>query len=393
MYCALDKIDLAATVEGRKVSVQTDHRSVDEIEREPELSVLIALARVINARQDSEQVYYIVEQAPMRVFEALAAAGAMVAANATQLPAGSVTGSDELVDELCDHAFTELAQRAARGVGTRDVAFALRMLEDQTLADPPRRDRPQAYWRRILELAALTGEVLRAKFAGARWVVSERALVPFGLSLPLTGGNATTLFPTNRAKRLIDEGRDHSLFGLISAAEEAPLDHGRLMPSLRLRAHVELDELVWRSLMPEVHGELPIVVCGIDGDNVFGMIRRDDLSSADDAWTEALANLAAEKVELARVNEPIPMIAVSGSFYAAEKLLDRTQLLALHGHLDSAILLAATPARGGLLVARNADASRFASIVRARYDAAGSRAISPVVWIVEDGELAGRLPS
>jgi hypothetical protein len=50
VYCSIDKIDLASRVDGRPIAVQTDHRPRAEIEAEPELSVLFAMARVLNAR-------------------------------------------------------------------------------------------------------------------------------------------------------------------------------------------------------------------------------------------------------------------------------------------------------------------------------------------------------
>lgn len=407
MYCALDRIDLAATVEGRDVAVQTDHRSREEIERELALSVLFALTRVVNARQGGAEVHYVVADPPPELTRAVTAAGAVISRSATRLPAGEAPRFEEgVVGELADECFRELAQRAARAVGTRDLALALRMLEDQTFAAPPPRDDPARFWRRVVELAALGGELVRARFEGVGWVVSDRAVIPFGLALPLADPlDHAMLFPTNRAQRLIecaDSGhRDHSLFELLTAAEETlqrpPAGPaGRLMPSLRMRDSVELDELVWRALLPEApRGELPIVVCGIDGESTFGMIREGALARpADDVWAEALANLAAEPVELAELaGGELAMLAVSGSFYAAEKLLDRSLLRALHDRLAAPVLLAATPARGGLLVAayqRGADA-RFAAIVREKHAAAASRAISPVVWIVEDGRVAGVL--
>lgn len=398
MYCALDKIDLAATVEGRRIAVQTDHRAADEINRDLALSILFALTRVINARQDIAQVHYIVAQPPPRLAEALAAAGAVVSGSAARLPATEAPAfSEDLVSEIADQCFREVAQRAAAATGARDFALALRMLEDQTHAAPPEQADPARFWRRVIELAALSGELLRARFPSAHWIVSERAMVPFGLSLPLEHATSTIVFPTNRAQRLIEEGRDHSLFELLVAAEETrSLDKQvRLMPSLRLRDGIELEELVWRPLLPEVpRVELPIVVCGIDGESTFGMIRRDALTKPpDEAWEEAFANLAAEDVELAQViANDVSMLAVSGSFYAAEKLLDPAQLRALHQRLDTPTLLAATPARGGLLVIAAGDAdARFAALVREKYDAAGARAISPAVWIVEDGEITGLL--
>jgi hypothetical protein len=279
--------------------------------------------------------------------------------------------------------------------------MALRMLEDQTFADPPERDDEPVYWRRVLELAALTGEILRAKYAG-RWVQTDRALVPFGFQLTTsTTGGSTVLFPTNRAQRVIDDGADESLFKLLLAADETmqrPPDAatGRLMPSLRDRRNVELDEIVWQALVDhERIAHIPVVVCGIDGESTFGMIRKEALERpAEAAWEDALANLAAEQVdvELMRVGE-LDLVAVSGSFYAAEKLLDTEFMRSLHDKLGATLLAAAAPARGLLLVAANTDdaplLARFAALVRLRYDEAGGRAISPAVLLVTDGEVVG----
>jgi len=394
MFAALDKIDLAATVEGRSVAVQTDHRTAEEIERDLERSVVFALTRVINAQQTYAQVHYLVAEAPALLVEALEAAGAIVSPTlVTREPPDPAL---DRLHELADHCFRAIALRTAAQVGTRDLAMALRMLEDQTLAAPPSRDEPEAYWTRVIELAALTGELLRVKFTGAHWVHSNRALVPFGVSLP-AGADSTIVFPTNRAQRVIDDGRDESLFQLLGAAEEAlsrfpDLQTGRLMPSLRDRRHVELDEVIWRELLD--HAELPVVVCGIDGESTFAMIGREALErTPDQAWAEALANLVAEPTEIEEILVgDVHMVAVSGSFYAAEKLLDRVLLRGLHAQLG-ALYLAATPARGGLLLAASDHAAAFATIVRARFDDAGGRAISPIVVVIEDGEVTGVVES
>ena len=48
------------------------------------------------------------------------------------------------------------------------------------------------------------------------------------------------------------------------------------MPSLRARRDVQLDEVIWRPVIADqAPADLPIVVCGIDGESTFGMIRRD----------------------------------------------------------------------------------------------------------------------
>jgi hypothetical protein len=409
VYCSIDKIDLAARLDGKPIAVQTDHRNRSEIESEPELSVLFAMARVVNARSQladdghpTAAVHYVVaDDPPALLREALSAVGGTI-----ERAGGRVTaleklgpGSEAAVGALADRSMGALARRAAMRVGSRDLAMALRMLEDQTYANPPDRDDEEGYWTRVLELAALAGELLRAKYPG-RWIQTDRALVPFGFQLT-HAGEPTIMFPTNRAQRVIEDGPGESLFKLLIAAEETmqrPTDvaTGRLMPSLRHRRDVVLEEVVWRPVVSDdAPHDLPIVVCGIDGESTFGMLRREALPKPpDEALEEAIANVAYEDVqcdELVIGDDTI--VIVTGSFYAAEKLLDREFMRTLHRDLGADLLAAATPARGCLLVAALTDEpatiARFANLTRARHDESGGRSISPAVMLVSDGRVAG----
>ena len=408
MYCSLDKIDLAAQIEGQPVAIQTDHRARAEIEREPELSVLFALARVLNAREHMADegapgaaIHYVVsEDPPPLLREALATVGATLEwTDDRREQLGSP--SERAASELADRMFAALARKTAARVGTRDVGMALRMLEDQTWAAPPARDDERAYWERVLELAALAGELLRAKHPDTgRWVHTDRAMVPFGFQVS-TGDSATVMVPTNRAQRLVEDGRDESMFKLLLAAQEAlasPPDvvSGRLMPSLRARNSVETDDAIWRPLLADhrAHGELPIVVCGVDGENTFGMMRKEALGpSPDDAMARALANLAAEPVETEELHaDGMMILVVTGGFYAAEKLLDEAFMRSLHDELGAYMLAAATPARGLLLVTDAGESThlaRFSQIAKLRYEDSGGRAISPAVMLVTDGKVTG----
>lgn len=408
MYCSLDKIDLAAQVGGRTVAIQTDHRSRGEIEAQPELSALFAMARVLNARchlaeggvVDAPVHYVTSDEVPALLRDALAAVGATLERSgedrAQLAPLGPTSG--DAIGTIADRAFADLAHRTALRVGSRDHAIALRMLEDQTLAAPPARDDEPAYWQRVVELAALAGELLRAKYPHALgWVHNDRAMVPFGFQLDAS----TILFPTNRAQRVIEDGGDESLFKLLVAAEETmanPLDvaSGRLMPSLRDRQSVELDEVVWRSVLPDAGpADLPIVVFGVDGESTFGMIRRDALERpVEDAMDVAIANLASEDVELEVMRAgALELLVASGSFYAAEKVLDEGFMRGLHARLGANLLAAAVPTRG-LLIVTSADQAaaqlaQFAELVASRYADGGSRAISPTVLLLERGRIAG----
>jgi hypothetical protein len=403
VYCSIDKIDLAARVDGRPIAVQNDHRGRAEIEAEPELSALFAMARVLNARSHLHESghegvivhYAVAEDAPPLLREALGAVGGALERGKRVEPLGAA--DESLAGELADRCFAQLAQRVKSRVGSRDVAIALRMLEDQTFADPPSRDDEAAYWQRVLELAALAGELLRAKYPG-RWVQTDRALVPFGFQVQ---SGAAVMFPTNRAQRVIEDGPDESLFKLLLAADETvqrPADAttGRLMPSLRHRGDIELDEVVWRPIVDDQGPlDLPVVVCGIDGESTFGMIRREAMSkSIEAAFDEAILNLGEEGVQCEEIEiAGLTVIMVSGNFYAAEKILDREFMRSLHRELDSDLLAASTPARGCLLVTAdyhdNASLARFSAIARARHEDGGGRAISPAVLLVERGRVAG----
>ena len=399
MYCSIDKIDLAARVDGKPIAIQSDHRSNAEMLDEPELSVLFALARIVNARAqlaeeghvDAAVHYAVATEPPAFMREVLAAAHATLERGDRKRVERYGPGSAHEVGVLADRAFKELARRAAAKVGVRDLAMALRMLEDQTYANPPERTDEVAYWTRVLELSALAGELLRAKYPG-RWVQSDRAIVPFGFQMT---ASESVMFPTNRAQRVVEDGRGESLFKLVIAAEETAsgVSKGRLMPSLRDRRDVVLDDVVWKPVISDdAPSDLPIIVCGVDGETTFGLLRKEAIGKTpEQAFAEAYSNLAEEDVQCDEVASGI--LLVSGSFYAAEKLLDREFMRSLHDDLGADLLAAAAPARGCLLVGRITDnpaaIARFAELTRSRHDESGGRSISPAVMLVSDGRVAG----
>jgi hypothetical protein len=434
MYCSLDRLDLhAGDPTGGMFGVQTDHRSAADIEATPELSVLFAIARVLIARgalddrgETGATVVYAMEsdeEPPAFLRQVVVAAGGQLVIGKDAM-AGTRTARQDDLSEDIDVAFRGLAKRAQTATGSRDPAMALRMLEDQTLASPPVRDDDEpAYWTRILELAALAGELLRSKFGG-RWVQSASAALPYSFQLERRAGRSegiAEVYPTNRAQKIVDEAATghgaESLFKLVMAAEEIlarPPDAatGRLMPSLRLRDSVELDECVWHPLfgvaslsrgdsaaewrcgdedVQAAPSDVPIVVVGVDGESTFAMMRREAIAqSVETALQTALANLADEEVERETITlGDQRIIVVTGSFYAAEKLLDRGFLQQLQGELGGELLAVATPARGELIVCADigqpARLARFVAFARARFDSFVSAQLSPRVLLARDG--------
>jgi hypothetical protein len=84
--------------------------------------------------------------------------------------------------------------------------------------------------------------------------------------------------------------------------------------------------------------------------------------------------------------------AVTGSFFATEKLLDRAFMRRLHDRLGSPALLASVPRRGLLLVAAFPDSSGVGLLAAfTESQARTSRSISGAMLLVNDGEVAGFL--
>lgn len=417
MYSSLDKID--AVVKSPLRYVQTDHRSVDEIAANPEVTTLFALTRVLNPRAHAETqgaratIVYVTAQdeLPACLRDVLAVTGAshQVGGGGTPrvYPAPETTAS-----ELADRAFRALAARVSRRVGLTDMATVLRALEAETLADPPRQDDDEAgYWTRVLELAAVTCEVVRAR-SGGQWEVAHHADLPFGFLTNLGGSGKTmpagapgpggVILATNRAHRFIADGKDESMFLLLAADREvsaSALAAGDLpvMPNLRPRREAIGSELAWRPLFPDAPEDdgFPVVVYGHDTPETFGAFRAGRAGELEVLHEQAVANVASQEVSTDDVEvEGVTLLAVSGSFYAAEKLLDRAFLRGLHRRLGHDILAASVPRRGLMFVTAVERADKRELLVlqaATRHEGRTTRAISDAILLIKDGVIAGHV--
>jgi len=241
MYCELDIIDFTAGPH----RFQTDHRTREQIEREPELSVLFALTRLLNARRHDQAmrasvllalvhliqrpwrkpVYVAVSDLPPFLEDAIAAAGGVVEHPDTHvryMPPRPI----ETASELADRAFRALAERVRRRLAIADPTAALRALEAEILASPTPDDDvvgededgdgALTFWTRICELCALTGEVLRARVGGA-WIEAAHTVIPFGFACH----KHVIVVPANGAHRFLNTGRPETLFRVIDQAQRA----------------------------------------------------------------------------------------------------------------------------------------------------------------------------
>jgi hypothetical protein len=114
----------------------------------------------------------------------------------------------------------------------------------------------------------------------------------------------------------------------------------------------------------------------------------------DDLSSQALRNLRDEEVQVERVEvQGLVLVAVTGGFYAAEKLLDPELLRKLHRMLGAELIAVAAPARGLLLATTAQQAPEqlglFAIVAQRRFEEAGQQQISSAVLLSHDGALVG----
>jgi hypothetical protein len=399
MYTTLDRIDIVTKKkeDGRAGYVLTDHRSADEIEAEPELSVLFALTRVSAAcamgeREGGADVSYVCRSAPPGFLrEAVAAAGGVVSVEGAEEP----PGVSRSVDDIADEAFRGLAARVAAREGASVDAPLLERLEDATLASPPRKDDDEGqYWARVLELGALCGELLRAK-TGGRWTAARDrdGLFPFAF----TAGKGT-FNVVDRAHRFLDQGESQRPGRLVLMADDVGRE-AEGPPMLNLKpADFSREHGVCRPLLDAkgpAAGRIPLVFVGWDQPSSFAYLPAGS-PDAERLFDEALANLA--KLDLPAVAHDVGGVkvhVVSDHFYASEKILDRAFLRSLHRTLGAELLAAAVPYKGVLLVTERVappEIAGFAAVAAVLHaETEGAPQLSPVVFLIRDGEVVGHL--
>ena len=347
-------------------------------------------------KQISEIVYVAFDEPPGFLLDALASVGAALEV----MPARQrrrLGPAREAPEAIADRAFAGLATRVCRRVGISDPAAALRVLEGESLADPvdPEEDEI-GYWTRVLELTALVVTVIRARHPGD-WTITDKADVPFGFSL----GDGQLVLPGNRAQRFLDDGENESMFLLVGSTDEiaarnaAGAPEGPILPSLRSRREAEASSLLCRPLLDGELADVPVIAYGADGDQTFGLLQRPRHEPrAEEVHAQAMANVRDQVVEVEELEVgDLRVLAVSGSFFATEKLLDPDFMAALHARLEAPLLAVGVPRRGLMFVTSAVQEARRIGILMAmvghEHDKGGGRAISRTVLLVQGGEARG----
>jgi hypothetical protein len=205
MWARVHKVDrVRPQPNGGAVILIEDERGVPQMTRVPSLSTLIAIARVLDAKQVLEAKYdgkgevRYAPAAPLPSFlaEAVSRAGAHVSDRTGETIVQMAQPAS--VEATVDVAFSELAHYTRGNTGIADLANTLKHVEADRRKSPLDREKhPLLYWPAVFELAALAGELARPR--GGRWISVHEMPVPFAMKFP----DGKIAHPTTVAQKLV----------------------------------------------------------------------------------------------------------------------------------------------------------------------------------------------
>lgn len=228
MYSSLDRIDIVTqTPDGEEQYIQTDHRSVEEIEADRELSVVFAIIRVLNPKRGVKEeklastvVYGVLEGEPPEFLRrAIRAAGGLIRVGKGTEPEPD-TGERPPLAEVIAAAFADLGQVVAAEFGVEFTENGVKTVEQslsETVAD--QEEDEINYWSAVVKLGAFAGEVLRM-LHGGHWEFVETGTLPFGLVATYKGRTAT-VDTLGKAIKLFRNGPEDSVAALIRMVFQA----------------------------------------------------------------------------------------------------------------------------------------------------------------------------
>lgn len=355
LFSSLHRIDFAIEGEQGQIAVQTDHRDAAEIGASYDLSVVFAAARALNpirTNTTSGVRFTLMNEPPPEFVALLRAAGAEVEVMDREIlpPAPD----DALLDRLAGESLSGLGRRVLAAHGAEATAEGLAKIQQAIRAEAPSspEDDEIAYWTAIVELGAVTGEILRQRFGG-RWIRDPGfySMIPFMFE---QNGAMTNVF--GKVERFFEHGDSEAPTHLLAAAEDARMEGGTVMFNLRPHDWVHREAALWRPLLQGFDklesDALPLVSLVRDFPNTVRTLDGETPPEEVEALeAEARANLKQIEVQTTEIETDLAKIlVVHGSYYASEKLLDTSFMKQLHERLGAELLLAAVPAKGQLHV-------------------------------------------
>lgn len=213
MWARLHKVDrVKPQPNGSAIVLVEDERNAAAMALVPSLSVVMAVARVLNAQRvievkyagKGEVRYAAGPSLPDFMLDAVTRAGASSCdrgGETIRVPAARAA-----VAAIVDQAFNALAYHLRTSVGATDLAGALKTLEGRRRkAILDKEHNPAQYWTAVLELCALAGEVSRPK--NGRWIDTKDMPVPFAIRFP----EGQLAMPAKLAMQILEGTAEESL--------------------------------------------------------------------------------------------------------------------------------------------------------------------------------------
>jgi hypothetical protein len=228
MFSTLNQIDIVTKGKrGRKQYVQTDHRTAEEIEAEPELSVLFAVVRIVSPKRVAKEkgdhpvvLYDFQYQPPEFLCQAIRAAGGRLLVCGQPVP---VHDDDETptLEEVMTTAFSNLARRVAEEYKVEFTMKGLEQLENVLAKSAGSVEKDElTYWSSVMKLGSFGGELIRNAIGG-QWQVIDRGTIPLALSTSFQGAQAV-VNPLGKSMKRFDIGKEDSLAALIHLVLNRP---------------------------------------------------------------------------------------------------------------------------------------------------------------------------
>ncbi len=190
---------------GGAIVLVEDERNAAAMTRIPSLSILIAVARVLDGKRvldakyggKGEVRYATNITLPDFLFDAVTRAGAAICDRTGETV--TMPPSPGAISSVIDRAFAELAHYIRGSLGGPSLADALKTTEARRRKAPIDREaNPASYWQAVFELAALAGELSRAR--GGRWVETTEMPVPFAIKFAA----GELAMPARLAQQIVD---------------------------------------------------------------------------------------------------------------------------------------------------------------------------------------------
>ncbi len=181
-YCDPDRIDIVAQhrASGMKLYVQTDHRDVAEIEANRDLSIVLALMRVLNPMRTGKReggrfrvVYAASFGAPTFLHQAIVAAGGVLEIDRREQ---SYRGEVPPVEVILNSSLENIAAGVSQRTGLPLTVEGLAALERSVAQTRPDKEQDYVfYWTSVIEMGAFAGAVMR-RLRGGGWTGTDELI-------------------------------------------------------------------------------------------------------------------------------------------------------------------------------------------------------------------------